>query len=97
MGFNAALADAGEFGLYQRLLCFVFLLTAIAYLSLSYWIQIFILLVPDHFCRTTISGEGNVSRCSVVTPNSSSCPEGWEYDFSSLFPTAATEVSKGLT
>lgn len=150
MGFNSALSDAGEFGLYQRLLCFVFLLTAISYLSFSYWIQIFILLVPDHRCRI-IPGEDvlvipgfnatpaavSVSdgKCHVLerpsgggrsaapgllsnvttegswnpplppsaegyfaSANGSSewrsktgCPHGWEYDFSLLFPTAATE------
>ncbi|XP_055930558.1 solute carrier family 22 member 13-like [Argiope bruennichi] len=97
MGFNSALADAGEFGLYQRLLCFVFLLTAIAYLSLSYWIQIFILMVPDHRCRDSadpFSAGSNGTKCGATNFSSNgsrNCPQGWEYDFSTLFPTAATE------
>ncbi|GFQ88572.1 solute carrier family 22 member 13 [Trichonephila clavata] len=68
MGFNSALTDAGEFGLYQRLLCFVFLLTAIAYLSLSYWIQIFILMVPNHRCRDgddPLTAATNGSKCGT--------------------------------
>lgn len=104
MAFEELLEDAGGFGLYQKLLAFVFLLSAMCTAGISYWTQIFILLEPHHLCslpneNSSLNVIGRDSCHLYVQSNDTNlnetvkihCNSGWDYDFKDLFPTMTTE------
>lgn len=50
MSFNELLTEAGDFGLYQKM-CIGFLWASITIAVLTYWTNVFVLLVAPHRCR----------------------------------------------
>ncbi|XP_023226409.1 organic cation transporter 1-like [Centruroides sculpturatus] len=104
MTFEELLEDAGGFGLYQKLLAFVFLLGAMSTAGLNYWTQIFILLEPEHNCSLPDANNSldviNRDSCHLyIRPNDTNlnetvkvrCNSGWDYDYNELFPTMTSE------
>ncbi|KFM79543.1 Organic cation transporter 1, partial [Stegodyphus mimosarum] len=107
MGFNELLADCGEFGYFQKLLAFGFLMPAVISVSCTYWTQIFILLIPPHRCKLYPDDNDylNAANLSLTSKDECHlyqnrdlkpseivpCPYGIVYDYSLYFPTFASE------
>ncbi|UYV77392.1 hypothetical protein LAZ67_15000833 [Cordylochernes scorpioides] len=101
MAFEDLLEDAGGFGLYQKLLAFVFLPLVMANSGLTYWTQIFSLISPPHRCSLPDTNDTSdlVAEFCEIRHNASNltvaCSE-WNYDYSELFPNIASEVSSTI-
>lgn len=55
MDFNDALAGAGDFGVYQKLLIFLLVVPSGALCALVYFTQYFIILIPDNYsCKLQV-------------------------------------------
>merc|ERR1712142_1407554 len=59
MQFEDILEEVGSFGLYQKLLCMVFLPLTTGLVAFTYYVQLFVLTAPQHRCHVSAPGAGN--------------------------------------
>ncbi|XP_054721390.1 organic cation transporter protein-like [Uloborus diversus] len=107
MAFNELLKECGDFGFYQKVVNFGFLILVMLIVACAYWAQIFMLIIPPHRCKLSpLDNEwligndssflANGSKCFLYVSNSSNethtgCEYGMVYDFSENFPTFASQ------
>ena len=88
MDVEKVLQNVGEFGLYQKLLCLVFISYTTFICGVNYYTQIFIFATPTHTC----GNQQVLNRTESYKDDIPDCPDGWVYNHSIIFPTITSQV-----
>jgi len=96
MEFEEILEQTGGFGLYQKLLCFLFLPLSVTFCGIVYYAQLIVLDLPEVHCIPEVSDNStfyNVSsdQCSYTDGSTTYDCKHWEYKEVYLFPTLSSE------
>ena len=86
MDVETVLANVGDFGLYQKLLCLVFISYTTFTCGVTYYTQIFIFATPSYSC------EDGLNKTKSYKDDNLDCEDGWIYDYSIIFPTITSQV-----
>ena len=96
MEVEKVLDIVGEFGLYQKLLCFIFISYTTFICGVNYYTQIFIFATPSHGCveNITYDIQDNILKQDnlAMKDNVTNCEGGLVYNYSFLFPTITSQV-----
>ena len=76
MDVEMVLANVGDFGLYQKLLCLVFISYTTFTCGVTYCTQIFIFATPSHTCADATE----LNKTKSYKDDNLDCEDGWIYD-----------------
>ena len=87
MDVEKVLENVGDFGLYQKLLCLVFISYTTFTCGVNYYTQLFIFATPTYTCDETVWNKTKFNE-----EDNPDCPNGWIYNYSIVFPTITSQV-----